>query len=61
MDYVLNRTNNILDKAPGAVIVCGGDLNQPNINKSEELLGWGAMVDFPAGGNAYLDSGSLNK
>ena len=46
----------MLDKAPGAVIVCGGDLNQPNINKSEELLGWGAMVDFPAGGNACLDS-----
>ena len=47
MNHLLNRSDDILDKVPDAVIVCGGDFNQLNINKLEELLGWDAMVDFP--------------
>ena len=61
MDYLLNRADDILDKVPDAVIVCGGDLNQLNINKLEQLLGWDAMVDFPTRGNACLDNCLTNR
>ena len=33
MDHLLNRTDDILDNVPDAVIVCGADPNQLNINK----------------------------
>ena len=56
MDYLMNRADDVLDKVPDAVIVCLGDLNQLNINKLEQLLGWDAMVDFPTRGNACLDN-----
>ena len=46
VDYLLNRADDILDKVPDVVIVCGGDLNKLNINKLEQLLGWEAMVVF---------------
>ena len=36
---LLNRTYDSLDKVPDAVILCGGDLNQLNIKKLEELTG----------------------
>ena len=61
MDYLLNRADDILDKVPDAVIVCGGDLNQLNINKLEQLLGWDAMVVFPTRGNACLDNCLANR
>ena len=61
MDYLLNRTDDILDKVHDSVVVCGGDLNQLNINKLEQLLGWDAMVDFPTGGNACLDNCLTNR
>ena len=38
INYLLNRADDILDKVPDVVIVCGGDLNQLNINKLEQLL-----------------------
>ena len=55
MDYLLNSTDDILDKVPDVVIVCGGDLNHLNIHNLEQLLGWDAMVDFPTRGDACLD------
>ena len=61
MDHLLNRTDDILDNVPDAVIVCGGDLNQLNINKLEQLLGWDAMVDFPTRGKACLDNCLTNR
>ena len=39
MGHLLNRADDILDKVPDSVIVGGGDLNQLNINKLEQLLG----------------------
>ena len=56
MDHLLSRADDILDKVPVAVIVFGGDLNQHNINKLEQLLGWDALVDFSTRGNACLDN-----
>jgi hypothetical protein len=61
MDYLLNSTDDTLDKVPDAVIVCGGDLNNLNIHNLEQLLGWDAMVDFPNRDDACLDQCLTNR
>jgi hypothetical protein len=59
MDYLLSSTDDILDKVPDAVML--GDLNHLNIHNLEQLLGWGAMVDFPTRGDACLDQCLTNR
>ncbi|CAB3979052.1 cytochrome b561-like isoform X1 [Paramuricea clavata] len=44
LDYLINISDDVLDKYPDTVIVCGGDLNSLDIKHLEELSGWDAMV-----------------
>ncbi|CAB4011545.1 Hypothetical predicted protein [Paramuricea clavata] len=46
LDYLINISDDVLDKYPDTVIVWGGDLNSLDIKYLEELSGWDAMVDF---------------
>lgn len=61
IDYVVNFTENILEKHPNTVIVSGGDMNRLDISRLEELTGWNALVDFPTHGNACLDNCLTNR
>ncbi|CAB4026139.1 RNA-directed DNA polymerase from transposon X-element, partial [Paramuricea clavata] len=61
LDYLINISDDVLDKYPDTVIVCGGDLNSLDIKHLEELSGWDAMVDFSTRGNACLDNCLTNR
>ena len=61
LDYLINISDDVLDKYPHTVIVCGGDLNSLDIKHIEELSGWDAMVDFSTRGNACLDNCLTNR
>ena len=54
--YLTNIVDNELDEHLQTVIVCDGDLNKLNIDRSEELKDWNAMVDFPTRGLSCFDS-----
>ena len=43
------------------MVVCGGDLNQLDLQHLEELSGWNALVDFPTMGNSHLDNCLTNR
>ena len=61
LDYLINISDDVLDKYPDTVIVCEGDLNSLDIKHLEELSGWDAMVDFSTRGNACLDNCLTNR
>ena len=47
MTYLVNIFDDTLDKYPDTVFVCGGDLNQLDLDRLQSMTGWNVLVDFP--------------
>lgn len=56
MNYLVGYVDNVLNKHPDTVVICGGDLNQLDLQHLEALTGWNALKDFPTRGNSHLDN-----
>ena len=61
MDYLVNFFDTMLDKHPNISIVCGGDLNRLDLTRLKRITGWTALVDFPTGGDSFLDNCFTNR
>ena len=61
MNHLVNTVDNILDKHPQTVVLCGGDVNKLDIKRFEEMSGWNALVNFPTRGNSCLDNCFTNR
>ena len=59
--YVIGFLDSVLEKHPEAVIVCGGDLNQLDMQEFKALSGWSFLIEFPTRGNACLDNCLTNR
>ena len=61
MSFLVDFTDNVLDAHPQTVIVLGGDFNQMDMDRLQEMSGWNAMVDFPTCGESHLDNCLTNR
>lgn len=61
MNYLVGYVDYVLKKHPDTVVVCGGDLNQLDLQHLEALSGWNSLVDFPTRGDSHLDNCLTNR
>ena len=61
MSILVDFTDNVLDAYPQTVIVLGGDFNQMDMDRLQQMSGWNAMVDFPTRGESHLDNCLTNR
>ena len=61
MNYLVGYVDYVLKKHLDTVVVCGGDLNQLDLQHLEALSGWNSLVDFPTRGDSHLDNCLTNR
>ena len=61
MSILVDFTDNVLDAHPQTVIVLGGDFNQMDMDRLQQMSGWNAMVDFPKRGESHQDNCLTNR
>ena len=59
--YLSDMADDFLELNPEGLYVCGGDLNQLNLDKLTAVSGLKVLVDFPTRGTHIVDNCLTNK